>query len=80
MGYVDVRDCSIAHLKAVQVEEAANQRCILSGQDAWASEIANILASKYNPQGFKVPTEIAEGSDNAGNPSNNIKSKEILGI
>ena len=24
MGYVDVRDCADAHLKAIQVKEAAN--------------------------------------------------------
>ena len=79
IGFVDVRDCALAHLKAIQVDAAANKRFLLCCQDAWAKEIAAILSAKY-PK-CKVPTELADGEDpDPGNDCDNTRSKEVLGI
>ena len=81
IGFVDVRDCAIAHLKAVELAEAANKRFILCCSDNWFREVTAILAPIYNPKGCKVPTEDADGEDpDPGNPCNNTRSREVLGI
>ena len=35
IGFVDVRDVAVAHLKAIQVPEAAGKRFLLSSKNAW---------------------------------------------
>ena len=40
MGVVDVRDCALAHLKAIQVDEAKNQRIITNRGELWLKEMA----------------------------------------
>lgn len=44
MGVVDVRECAHAHLQALKVPEAANQRFILVSEVLWFTEMAAILA------------------------------------
>lgn len=44
---VDVRDVALAHLRAVTVEEAKNQRFILYNQTIWFKEIAEILKERF---------------------------------
>ena len=44
---VDVRDVALAHLNAIKVPEARNQRFILSSQSIWFREIAEALKSKF---------------------------------
>jgi len=79
ISFVDVRDTAVAHLKAVQVDAAANKRFILSGHDVWVKDVAAILSGKY-PK-CKVPTELAEGEDpDPGNDCDNTRSREVLGI
>ena len=46
-AFVDVRDTAVAHLKAVQVAEAANKRVILCWGEATVKDVAGYLA-KYN--------------------------------
>jgi nucleoside-diphosphate-sugar epimerase len=43
LGIVDVRDCALAHLKALKVKEAGNNRFILVATELWFREIAEIL-------------------------------------
>lgn len=60
LGVVDVREAAHAHLKAIEVEEAANQRFILSGKTMWLTEIAQLLHTEFNPLGYKFkPKELA---------------------
>ena len=80
IAFVDVRDCAIAHLKAVQVAEAAGKRFLMCGKDAWVKEVAEILAP-YNEKGYKVPTVLADGENpEPDNDSDNTRSREVLGI
>lgn len=53
---VDVRDVAAAHLAAMTTPEAAGQRYCCANEFAWMKDIAGILAPKYRPRGYKVPT------------------------
>ena len=52
MGIVDVRECAIAHLNAIKIDEARNQRFILCNRTVWMSELAKWLHDEFNPQGY----------------------------
>lgn len=49
MGVIDVRDCALAHLKAIQVDEAKNQRIITNRGEMWLKEIAEVIAEEFSP-------------------------------
>ncbi|CAJ1353931.1 unnamed protein product [Effrenium voratum] len=79
-SFVDVRDCAAAHLKAILLPEAANQRFILYNQRVLLRDVYGWLA-KYNEKGAKVPTKLAEGEDSMdGDLIDNTKSREVLKI
>ena len=44
---VDVRDVALAHLRALEIEEAKNQRIILCSKGVWFCEIASALKSEF---------------------------------
>lgn len=46
---VDVRDVAMAHLKGIQVPEAANNRFILNAKPIWLREIAESLNQEFSP-------------------------------
>lgn len=52
---VDVRDVAFAHLQALKVPEARNQRFVLNNQSLWFKEIAEILKAEYG-QWYKFKT------------------------
>ena len=59
MGIVDVRECAQAHLNAVKIDEAKNQRFILCNRTVWMSEFATWLHDEFRPQGYKFnPSEM----------------------
>ena len=79
VSFVDVRDTALAHLKAIQVPEAAGQRFILCGHDAWQEEVAKALGAKF-PQ-LKIPKELADGENpDPGFGVDNTRSQQVLGI
>eukprot|EP00961_Rhodomonas_salina_P151343 2037313-Rhodomonas_salina.2 len=78
-GYVDVRNVAQAHLNAVQLPEAANQRFILYNVKGTHPEVYGWLA-KFNDRGAKVPTKLAEGEDTGGDPVDNSRSQKVLKI
>eukprot|EP00521_Asterionellopsis_glacialis_P019969 CAMPEP_0195328732 /NCGR_PEP_ID=MMETSP0708-20121125/11001_1 /TAXON_ID=33640 /ORGANISM="Asterionellopsis glacialis, Strain CCMP134" /LENGTH=320 /DNA_ID=CAMNT_0040396643 /DNA_START=21 /DNA_END=983 /DNA_ORIENTATION=+ len=78
-GFVDVRDVALAHLRAIEIPEAANKRFILYNQKATSPELYGWLA-KFNDRGAKVPTALGKGEDTGSDPVNNIRSKEVLKI
>lgn len=53
---VDVRDAALAHLKAIEVEEAKNKRIIVVGANIWFKEMAEILNDHFGKWGYKVKT------------------------
>jgi nucleoside-diphosphate-sugar epimerase len=81
IGFCDVRDVALAHLKAIQVAEAVNKRFLICTADMNFRDVANVLAPVFNPKGYKVPTVDAEGEDPTGvRDSDNSRSREILGL
>ena len=76
IGFCDVRDVAAAHLKAVQVADAANKRFSICTTDCHFRDIAGHLAPVFNPKGFKVPTVDADGEDpDLGRDADNTRSK-----
>lgn len=51
-SYVDVRDVSKAHVLAIKVPEAANQRFILNGLTLWVPEKIDIFNKEFSKQGY----------------------------
>ena len=80
MGLVDVRDVAEAHIKAIQIEEAKNQRFLLNGEDMWQREYAAALAEEFNPKGFCVTTKEAAEGDNVENICSHTRAAQVLGI
>jgi dihydroflavonol-4-reductase len=78
-AFVDVRDVALAHLKAIQIPEAANKRFILYNERVPSSKVYEWLAP-FNERGAKVPTILAEGEDSGGDLVDNTRSKEVLNI
>ncbi|MEJ2602899.1 MAG: aldehyde reductase [Gammaproteobacteria bacterium] len=63
IGYapVDVRDVADAHVRAIDVPEAAGKRFILAIDHAWFSEIAGILDRHLRDRGYRIPTRHLPG-------------------
>lgn len=57
MGFqiVDVRDVADAHVRALDVPEAAGQRYIVADDFMWFSELAQLLRSHYPDHAGKIP-------------------------
>lgn len=54
--WVDVRDVASAHIAAMTIPEAAGQRFCCAIEFGWIDEVADILAKRFRPEGWKVPT------------------------
>ncbi len=54
--WVDVRDVASAHIAAMTTPEAAGQRFCCAIEFDWIGEVADILARRFGPEGWKVPT------------------------
>ena len=53
---VDVRDAAIGHIRALESPTAKGKRYIISGFSLQTDEMFNILRNKYEPQGYKIPS------------------------
>jgi dihydroflavonol-4-reductase len=53
---VDVRDAALAHVRAVEVEQAKNQRIIIVGANIWFKEFAQIMYDGFSKFGYKPKT------------------------
>jgi dihydroflavonol-4-reductase len=65
---VDVRDTALAHVKALEYEGAKGKRYIISGFSLTSDELFSILRVKYEPLGYKIPSNPidAEGIKKSG--------------
>ena len=54
--WVDVRDVASAHIAAMTIPEAAGQRFCCAIEFSWIDEVADVLAKRFAPEGWKVPT------------------------
>lgn len=55
-SWVDVRDVASAHVAAMVVPAAAGQRFCCAIEFSWIDEVAAILAKRFGPEGWKIPT------------------------
>ena len=53
IGLVDVREVAEAHVKALEIPDAAGKRFITDAQDMWMPEMGKILHDEFAPQGYK---------------------------
>ena len=56
---IDVRDVATAIVNALTAEGAANNRHLLSADNIWYTETAQILADEFSRYGYDVPTRRA---------------------
>ncbi|XP_015915115.1 uncharacterized protein [Parasteatoda tepidariorum] len=56
LAICDVRDVAEAHLKAMIVPEAANQRHLVNSAHLWLTDIAHILRNEFASMGYFIPT------------------------
>ena len=83
MGVIDVRDCALAHLQAIQIEEAKNQRFIVNNREMWMIDMAKLIAEEFNPKGFNVCTTEAEAGSTvyfSADFCSNEKIKRVFGM
>lgn len=52
----DVRDVALAHLQAMIVPEAANNRYLIVSDHMWMKEIAEVLKSEFGKYGYYIST------------------------
>jgi dihydroflavonol-4-reductase len=53
---VDVRDVAIGHIRALEHPAAKGKRYAISGFHLQTDSLFSILRSKYEPQGYKIPS------------------------
>lgn len=80
--WVDVRDLALCHVKAIEVEAAANKRFFVTAGHFSNKEIAKIIKKDY-PQTQNLPSDSTQGGDypEGGVYSyDNSRTKDVLGI
>jgi len=55
-SWVDVRDVAAAHIAAMTAPGAAGQRFCCAIEFGWIDQVAEILAKRFGPEGWKIPT------------------------
>ncbi|KAK5007524.1 Glycine-rich RNA-binding protein 2, mitochondrial [Cryomyces antarcticus] len=81
--WVDVRDLALAHVKAMEVPEAANKRFFVTAGYFSNKEIAQIIAKNFPQYKNELPTEKTPGGDYPEGgiyKYNNKRVQEVLGI
>lgn len=81
--WVDVRDVAMAHVKAMELSEAANKRFFVTAGYFTNREIVNIVRRNFSEYKEKLPSESAKGGDlpeDGVYKYDNSRSREVLGI
>ncbi|XP_003391472.3 PREDICTED: uncharacterized protein LOC100636225, partial [Amphimedon queenslandica] len=55
---IDVRDVAAAHIRAMELDGAAGQRYVVSGEPLWMTEIADIIRAEFEPQGYSIASRV----------------------
>jgi dihydroflavonol-4-reductase len=78
--YVDVRDVAKAHIRAIEVPEAANKRFMVHSEHITVEEIRDTLAKHYGSKGFKPGCDKIDAKGALGIKNDNSASINILGM
>lgn len=84
-SWVDVRDVALAHVRALEVPDAGNQRFLLIEGYITNPRIARIIASMGDKFAEKLPSDLNSLQDDIPEQGqryefSNKKSKDILGL
>ena len=55
---VDVRDVAAAHIRAMELNGAAGQRYVVSGEPLWMRDLADIIRAEFEPQGYSIASRV----------------------
>ena len=94
IGYVDVRDVALAHVKALESTKSDGERIILSNTELWTKDVSKILRENgYNAPRFSASVGVAKFLSNfipilkpsrrffgKAMTKNSTKAEDILGI
>lgn len=83
--WVDVRDLALAHVKAVELPGAANQRFFVTAGYYSNVDVVNVIRKNFPDLASKFPEPGSKGEEPGLQPKelygyNNSKTKEVLGI
>ncbi|KAJ5728520.1 ketoreductase [Penicillium malachiteum] len=78
--WVDVRDIALAHVRAMEVPEAAGKRFFTTAGHFDMKEVAEIAQKRFPEYADKLPTELTSDKPSALYGCDNSRSKEILGL
>jgi len=78
--YSDVRDVAKAHLRAIQVPEAANQRILVHGDAVTKDDMCDILTNLFGSKGFTPGCSTIDDAGAQGVINDNSISKNVLGM
>ncbi|KAK4964035.1 Glycine-rich RNA-binding protein 2, mitochondrial [Elasticomyces elasticus] len=81
--WVDVRDLALAHVKAMEVDGAANKRFFITAGYFSNKEIATIIKKNFPEYADKCPSDSTPGGDYPKDgiyKYNNKQTREVLGI
>jgi nucleoside-diphosphate-sugar epimerase len=56
---VDVRDVAAAHIAAMNIQGINGERFIITAENRWIKEIADVITHEFASQGYKVPSLVA---------------------
>lgn len=76
--WVDVRDIALAHVRAMEVPEAAGKRFFITAGHFDMKEVAEIAKKRFPEYADKLPTELTSDKPNPLYGFDNSRSKEIL--
>ncbi|KAF2153710.1 NAD(P)-binding protein [Myriangium duriaei CBS 260.36] len=82
-AWVDVRDVALTHVKAIEVEAAANKRFFVTAGHFSNKEIATIIRNNFPQYKDQLPTESTPGGDKPEGgvfDVDNSRTKDVFGI
>jgi len=78
--WVDVRDVALAHVKAIEVPEAAGKRFFCTAGYMSNAELANVIKKSFPDLGDKLPEKCESDKPEDIFQIDNSQSRDVLGI
>ncbi|PYH94495.1 NAD(P)-binding protein [Aspergillus ellipticus CBS 707.79] len=78
--WVDVRDIALAHVRAMEIPEAAGNRFFITAGHFDMKEVAEIAKKNFPEYADKLPAELISDKPNPLYDFDNSRSREVLGL
>ncbi len=59
LNLVDVSDVALAHIRAMELPQAANRRFLITGENLWYKDVADVYRKEFSEYGYAIPTRVA---------------------